>query len=531
MDSTPPPGGAAQAGRREWIGLAVLALPTLMVALDIGSLFLALPHLSADLNPSSAEQLWIADIYGFLLAGFLVTMGSLGDRIGRRRLLMIGGIAFGVCSVLAAYSSSPAMLIISRGLLGIAGATLMPSTLALIRNMFPDPRQMGRAISLWATCQFAGAALGPVIGGLLVQYFWWGSVFLLGLPVMILMLVLAPRLLPEHRPPDAGRLDLVSVVLSLAAILPIIYGIKELATGGLDTPAVPILALVAGLAVGYAFVRRQVVLDDPLLDLGLFGQRTLSVTLTAMLLASSAMAGTFMLIGQYVQGVLGFSAAESGLLLAPTGLAIAAGSMLAPTLVKRMRPTTAMTGGLVLAALGFLMVAQVRSTGGIVLAVVGIAIVHLGAAPLFALGTGMVVGSVPPERAGSAASASETSSHFGSTLGMALLGTVGTALYRSQMSGGALDGVPPDIAESARQTLGGATSAAERLAAGPAADLLDQARDAFTGGLNTAALIGTVLCAALAVLVGLTTRAPKPADESTGDAKAPVPESALDSGS
>lgn len=182
MDTTTGTPPLTRAGRREWTGLAVLALPTLLIALDIGALFLALPHLSADLDASGTQQLWITDSYGFMLAGFLITMGTLGDRIGRRKLLLIGAAAFGVASVLAAYSTSAEMLIATRALLGVAGATLGPSTLALISTMFRDERQRGVAISLWATCQFGGAALGPVIGGVMLEHFWWGSVFLLGCP-------------------------------------------------------------------------------------------------------------------------------------------------------------------------------------------------------------------------------------------------------------------------------------------------------------------------------------------------------------
>jgi DHA2 family multidrug resistance protein-like MFS transporter len=240
-----------RAGRREWLGLAVLALPTLLSALDFSVLFLALPFLGADLRASSNELLWISDIYGFVTAGFLVTMGTLGDRIGRRRLLMIGAAVFGLVSMLAAFSATPAALITMRGLLGIAGATLLPSTLALISTMFKDPRQRGTAISLWASCLLVGVAVGPVVGGLLLEAFWWGSVFLLGVPVMVLLLITAPLLLPEFKDPDAGRIDLQSVVLSLGAVLPVIYGLKVFASDGFSVPALLITA--AGIGVGVVF--------------------------------------------------------------------------------------------------------------------------------------------------------------------------------------------------------------------------------------------------------------------------------------
>jgi DHA2 family multidrug resistance protein-like MFS transporter len=517
MKKTTPSGTGPRAGRREWTGLAVLALPTLLVSLDVGALFLALPSLTADLGASSVEQLWITDIYGFMIAGFLVTMGTLGDRIGRRRLLLIGAAAFGVASVAAAYSTSPEMLIATRALLGVAGATLMPSTLALIRNMFKDPKQMGTAIALWMSCMTAGAALGPVIGGMMLQFFWWGSVFLLGVPVMLLLLVTGPALLPEHRDPNAGRLDLVSVLLSLAAILPLIYGLKELAIYGFSSTAGPVVVIVAGLVFGALFVRRQLTLADPLLDLRLFSSPSFSVALTAMLLASGSMAGTFLLVSQYLQTVLGLSPAQAGLWLAPAGLSIAVGSMVAPALARRVRPGIVMSAGLAAGVIGFVMISQVESGGGLGLAVAGVSLLHLGAGPLFALGTGLVMGSVLPEKAGAAASISETSSNFGSTLGIAALGTVGTAVYRLQMTGPAPEGIPAGALQAAQENAAAATVAARGLPEGPAAELLRTAGESFTAGLNTGAVVGGVVFAILAVLIGRTFRA---SGEAAGTAEA-----------
>src|SRR6266850_178764 len=220
---------AARAGRREWVGLGVLALPCMLISMDLTVLNLAVPHLSADLRPSSSQLLWIVDIYGFLIAGSLITMGRLGDRIGRRRLLLIGAAAFGVASVIAAFAVSAEMLIAARALLGLAAATLAPSTLSLLRNMFLDPRERTFAVGVWIASFSAGGAIGPLLGGLLLEYFWWGSVFLLNMPVMTLLLVLGPILLPEFRNPNAGRIDIGSAALSLAGVLAIIYGIKRIA--------------------------------------------------------------------------------------------------------------------------------------------------------------------------------------------------------------------------------------------------------------------------------------------------------------
>src|ERR671919_795145 len=253
--SSPPSGGPTymsaldtpKAGRREWIGLAVIALPCLLYSMDLTVLNVAVPHLSADLKPSSSQLLWIIDIYGFLVAGFLITMGTLGDRIGRRRLLLIGAVAFGVASVAAAFSTSAEMLIAARALLGIAGATLAPSTLSLIFNMFHHPQQRTFAIGVWIASYSAGAVIGPVVGGLMLEFFWWGSVFLLAVPVMALLLVLGPVLLPEFRNPEAGRLDLFSAALSLAAVLAIVYGLKQTAQDGVDL--LPSATVVVGLAL------------------------------------------------------------------------------------------------------------------------------------------------------------------------------------------------------------------------------------------------------------------------------------------
>ncbi|MEV0001771.1 MFS transporter [Micromonospora sp. NPDC050980] len=500
-----------RAGRREWLGLAVLALPTLLGALDIGALFLALPHLSADLGVTSTQQLWIADIYGFLTAGFLITMGTLGDRIGRRKLLLIGGAAFGVLSVVAAYSSSAEVLIASRALLGVAGATLMPSTLALITNMFRDDRQRGTAIATWVSCMMAGAAIGPVVGGLMLDHFWWGSVFLLGVPVMLLLLVAGPVLLPEYRNENAGRLDPSSVLLSLLAILPLIYGLKELAVHGFDRPLVPLVSLVAGIVFLVLFIRRQLGLTSPLLDLRLFRNGVFSATLVSMLVAAAAMAGAFLLVSQYVQTVLGYSPAKAGIWLLPAGISIAIGSQFGPLLARRMNPSTVIALGLAVGAVGFLLITVLRDSG-VAAVVLGLALIHVGAGPLFALGTFLVVGSVPPERAGSAASMSETANTFGSTLGLAVMGTIGAAVYRHRMSDVDLSGLPERAADSARDTLVGAIDAARQLSGASADRVTQLARDAFTAGLNTVAVLGLVLFVALAVLLLSVTRTKRPTE-------------------
>jgi len=285
-----------RAGGREWAGLAVLALPTLLVSLDTFVMLLALPHLAADLGASGTEQLWIMDIYGFLVAGLLITAGALGDRIGRRRLLLAGAAAFGAASVLAAYATSPTMLIAARALLGVAGATLTPSTLSLIMNLFSDARQRATAVGIWAGCFTVGAIIGPLVGGAMLERFWWGSVLLLGVPAMVLLLILGPLLLPEYRDPAAGRLDPTSVAVSLAALLSVIYGLKQVAQHG--PHLLPLLALLAGVALAVVFVRRQVKLAHPLLDLKLFANRGFGVALGAMLAYTLLSGGTMVFVAQ-----------------------------------------------------------------------------------------------------------------------------------------------------------------------------------------------------------------------------------------
>jgi DHA2 family multidrug resistance protein-like MFS transporter len=491
----------SRAGRREWIGLAVIALPCLLYSMDLTVLNLAVPHLTADLKPSSSQLLWIVDIYGFLVAGSLITMGTLGDRIGRRRLLLIGAAAFGVASVLAAFSRSAEMLIATRALLGVAGATLAPSTLSLIRNMFLDSRQRTTAIGIWVASYSVGGAIGPLLGGILLEYFWWGSVFLIGVPVMVLLLVLGPVLLPEFRDPKAGRLDLTSALLSLTAVLSVIYSLKRIAEGG---PAwQPALSILAGVAVGFAFVRRQRRLADPLIDLGLFRVPAFNASLVTYTLGTFVGFGSFIFTAQYLQLVLRLSPFQAGLWTLPSMAAFVVGSMVVPVVARRVRPADVMVGGLILAAMGYGVLTQAGRGFGLAAIVIGSAIASLGLSPVFILATDLVVGSVPVEQAGAASAISETSSELGGALGIAILGSIGAAVYRVGMAGGVPGGIPPEAGEAARGTLGGAVGVAERLPDQPAAMLLTIARESFTQGLVLTAAISAALMIATAIMVAI----------------------------
>ncbi|MEU6700958.1 MFS transporter [Pseudonocardia sp. NPDC046786] len=505
----PPSPAVVRAGPRQWIGLAVLALPTALLGLDVTVLYLALPELSLDLRPSSTQALWIMDVYGFMIAGLLITMGTLGDRTGRRRLLMIGLVAFGAASVAAAFATSAEMLIAARAALGVAGATLMPSTLALIGNMFTDVRQRGLAIGVWATMFALGMALGPLAGGLLLERFWWGSVFLLGIPVVVVVLVAAPLLLPEYRDPAAGRLDPTSVALSLLAILPLVYAVKHGAAAGVDARTVA--AATAGTLFAVLFVRRQGRLDDPLLDLRLFRVPAFGAALLVLLVALVGVGGAMYLVTQHLQFVEGFSPLTAGLWMAPPALAMFVAAIGAPLLARRIRPGVVVAATLAASAVGHLLFAAVDGPGNTGLVVSAFALVYLGLGAVAALGTELVVGSAPAHRAGSAAAMSETVQELGIAVGVAVLGSVANAVYRASLTAAGLPTAAGLDGAAGLPTAAGLDgAAAASLAGAVAADLppavLDAARHAQATGLGVVGAATGVAVAALALLALLTLR-------------------------
>jgi DHA2 family multidrug resistance protein-like MFS transporter len=487
-----------RAGRREWIGLAVLALACLLYVMDLTVLHLAVPSISEDLKPSSAQLLWIIDIYGFMVAGFLVTMGTLGDRIGRRKLLMIGAAGFGAVSILAAFSTSPEMLIVSRALLGIAGATLAPSTLSLIFSMFQDPKQRGVAIAVWISAFSAGSAVGPILGGILLENFWWGSVFLLALPVMGLLLVLGPIVLPEYRDPNAGRLDLASAVMSLVAVLAVIFGLKQIAQDGLGWFAIG--SILVGVSVGALFVRRQLSLADPMIDLRLFRIPAFSASLAVNFLTIFVAVGYFLFVAQFLQLVVGLSPLEAGLWSVPSALGFIVGSQAAPRIVRAARPAYVMGAGLAIASAGLAVLSQVSGGNSLPVVIVGSVIISLGLAPVLSLTTELIVGSAPPERAGAASGISETAVELGGALGISVLGSIGVALYRRGVTADLPAAVPADAAAIARDTLGGAVAVAGQLPGQVGVAVLDVARGAFVQGMQVAATISAIIAIAVAIL-------------------------------
>lgn len=492
MSETTPP--VHKATRREWIGLAVIALPCILYSMDLTVLNLAVPEISAQLKPSASQLLWIVDIYGFMVAGSLITMGTLGDRIGRRRILMYGSVAFGLASIFAAFAWSAESLIVARAILGVAAATLAPSTLSLIRNMFLDDKERTLAIGIWIACFSAGGAIGPVIGGLMLSAFWWGSVFLLAVPVMVLLLVLGPMLLPEFRDPDAGRIDLVSAGQSLVAILLMIYGMKHIAEDGLSLLAVG--TILAGLGIGFLFVMRQRRLDDPLIDLALFSRPAFSAALSINIVGLFIAFGAFLFVAQYLQLVLGLSAFEAGLWSLPSSLMMVVGSVVIPSIAQRYPASTLIGAGFIFTALGLAICTQAPTSGSPIVVVIGLVVMSLGFAPVGTLTTEMVVGSAPPEKAGSASAISETSFEFGGALGVAVLGSLLTASCRTRMGDVTMTSLSAEAQDAARQTLGGAVSASASLAPVEGERLLEAARTVFTDAF----VLTSGVCAGIALI-------------------------------
>ncbi len=486
------------AGRREWIGLGVIALPCMVYAMDLTVLNLALPAISTELKPTSSQLLWIIDVYGFMVAGFLITMGTLGDRIGRRKLLLIGAAAFGAASIVAAFAKSAEMLIVMRALLGIAGATLAPSTMSLIRNMFHDEHERQFAIGVWIASFSIGGAIGPMVGGTLLQWFHWGSVFLIAVPVMALALLLGPALLPEYKDPNAGRLDLPSVALSLAAVLCTIYGLKRLAEHGVQWPALVCVAL--GIALGVLFVRRQSHLPYPLMELKLFRQPRFAAAIAAYALSCLAMFGIYIFITQFLQLVLGLSPLMAGLATVPWSLCFVIGSLGAPKLARRVSPLAILVGGLVTSAVGYALLALADGPHALALLIASTIIMSLGMAPVITIGNEMIITAAPPERAGAASALSETSAEFGGAMGIAVFGSLGTVVYRHLLGSDLPAGLHPDAASAAMATLGGAVAAAQAQP-GPIGDaLLGVSRAAFTSAMQLTSLLAmaTVVAASVA---------------------------------
>lgn len=488
-----PPVDPYRPGR--WIALAVLVLAVLLVAVDATVLGLATPFLSEDLEPTGTQLLWIGDVYSFVIAGLLVSMGSLGDRIGRKKLLLCGATAFGAVSVLNAYAHTPEMMIVARALLGVAGATLMPSTLALIRNLFHDPRERSLAIGIWGAMASAGAAVGPVVGGFLLEHFWWGSVFLINLPVMAVLVAVGIKMIPESKNPAPGPWDLPSVGLSLVGMIGVVYAIKEMAAHGTSWP--PALVGVLGLLALIWFVRRQFRLPAPLLDMRLFHHRGFSGAVLADLLTILGLSGIVFFLSQFLQLVQGRGPLEAGLAELPAAVGAVTAGLLAGTVARRLTVRVVVSGGLGAIGLALAAVAAVHRDTAYPLIGALLLIVGVGAGFAFTVTSDVILSSVPKEHAGAASAVSETAYELGAALGIALLGSIVTGAYKSFQ---APPGTPPAVSDAAHESLGGAVESSHLLPPHEAHELVSSAQDAFVDGLHLASVVGAVVLVATAAV-------------------------------
>ena len=480
----------AEGYERRWWILGVLCLSLLVIGLDNTILNVAIPTLVRDLGASNSQLQWIVDAYTLVFACLLLTAGSLSDKYGRRSALALGLMIFGFGSMASAFAGSATTLIFTRALMGFGGALIMPSTLSILTNVFPA-EERGRAIGIWAGVSGLGIGIGPVVGGWLLTHFWWGSVFLINIPFMVLLLALAPALVPEFRAPQAGRFDLISSVLSLGAVLPTIYGIKEIAANGLDLARC--LWIAAGVAVGAAFAVRQLRSPAPMIDLRLFRSRGFTGSVAMNLVAMFAIVGFAIFTTQYLQSVLGMSPLTAALWSLVPMAGTTAAAMATRVLVQRVDRAYVAAGGFFLSGAGFAALTQLRVHSPIAFLLIAATIYAGGIVGVMTVGNELIMGAVPPERAGAAAAVVETATEFGAALGIAVLGSAGIAAYRSSLAVSAPAGTPPAALAAARDTLGGAVTVAGQLPGRIGTGLLEAARAAFTHGLNNAALGAAIL--------------------------------------
>ncbi|GAA1234631.1 MFS transporter [Prauserella halophila] len=493
----------------------------LTLSSDLTALFFTVPTLVEDLGASATESLWIVHAYGFLIAGFLITMGRVSDRVGARRLLLWGASVFAVLSVFAAFAWTPGVLVLARALLGVAGATLMPSLFSLLREMFRDDDQRRFAIAIMFSSFTIGGAIGPLLGGALVEAFWWGAIFLINVPPMALLVVLGALVLPERHESRVSRIDPSSVALSVTGMLAVVYGLQEIAAGAEGEsaslpPGFSVFLVVAGLAMLVLFVRRQRRLADPLFDLVLLKNRRVAASLLTLLLTGIGSVGLFFLFTQHLQWVGGFTPLVAGILTLPYIAADILGALAAPALARRWRTSSITVGGLLIVALGAVLTALAVADGRIPLLILAVAVIGVGHGAAMALLSDAIISSAPEDRVGSAAAAQEVGGELGAALGIAIGGMTGILVFRASLDRMLSPDTPAELAGALRSSIHEAFAAAHGNA-GDSAPLVETIRDATGNGLLAYALLAAGLVAAAAGITAAAfsrRRAPSPAADS-----------------
>ncbi|MEV6680970.1 MFS transporter [Streptomyces erythrochromogenes] len=490
--------GAASGGANRWVVLAVLCVSLVLVALDATILHVAVPSVTEDLRPGPMELLWVVDAYPLVCASLLILFGTLGDRVGRRRILLLGYGLFGVASAIAALADNAQVLIAARALLGIGGAMIMPATLSILRQVFPDRRERALAIGIWTAVAAIGAASGPVLGGFLIEHFWWGSVFLINIPLMALILPLGRWLLPESRGSADGPWDVLGALMAAAGVLGSVLGIKRLGAERHLLDAEALVPLLLGATLLVLFVRRQKRREHPLIDMRMFSRAAFSTSVACIVLAMLALVGLELIAVQYLQLVLHLSPLETGLRLLPlTFAAMAAGATGSYTL-SRVGPRTMVSLGFLLTAFAVLLLTLMGQQDRPVLLTVGFILLGFGLQTTLFAAYESMLSEAPAETAGGAASIGETSYQLGAGIGIALLGSVMNAAYRPGLA--SVPGVSAADSAGAANSLGEAYQIASGLGGPAGAALYAAARNSFVHGLHVTLLVSAALLFAGAVM-------------------------------
>lgn len=487
---TSPPGLSFA---RRWAAAAVLSVSLLVITVDLTILNIAIPDLSADLRPSAAQQLWIIDAYSLVLAGLLVSTASLGDRFGRKRMLMLGYAVFGVASLLVLWADSPGQVIALRALLGVGGAMIMPTTLSLLRVIFTDPAERAKALGVWAAVSGIGAAIGPIAGGILLENFSWRAAFLVNVPFMAIVLIAGAIILPESKVPSPGRWDYLGAILSITGMVALVWSIKRFAKDHTLASAPALIALLIAVIALSLFVYRSLHRPDPLLDVRLFRRRQFSAAILAALGVMFAMAAALLLLAQWMQLVEGYRPIETGVRLLPVAVAATVASIAAPWLARKLNARIVLSGGLALAAIGMILI---DVAGELTYASMVAPLILVGAGMgSMTIASAMIMSGTPEDKAGNAAALEETSYDLGNVLGVAILGSVAAMLYTANADFGAIPGVDAATAEAAGESLGAAMAIAQQA---QLPELAQHAATGFTQSLQTTGLIGGVILALVA---------------------------------